>query len=353
MGRRRGHAASLLLFRWRRLLPAARHPSSGGKNSTSRKPRRSRGNRSTSTSKNSSSARAASSPIPRNTDPIAANHAGEILVLFETPSGFAIFCMKEHYLNQLDIWAIFSDEVRSQGIVCVKEFQMFKDKSSAISSGTGVSRELTEMILRHRRGPCQALAVAKPEYKRIIETSLPGVPCVFDEAVMEVMWGLKNLMHELVPQEELKLTKEDRLPMSQGLKMFLGRYGFDNVRQEMVNQDVVIVACVVRDAELFVESHSKQLAWAAGKLTDVSGISCEGWGAMKIATALKFMFDPFETMEDDMEIFTEKEVCTLELESHKYEDIISKEVSVKIFSELVEMREVKKDALEALGFWLS
>lgn len=62
----------------------------------------------------------------------------------------------------------------------------------------------------------------------------PGVPCLFDETVMEVMWGLKNVMHRLVPQEKLKLTKEDRLPMSQGLEMFLYHYGFD-VKPELVS----------------------------------------------------------------------------------------------------------------------
>ena len=62
----------------------------------------------------------------------------------------------------------------------------------------------------------------------------PGLPCLFDETVMEVMWGLKNLMHSLVPQEKQKLTKEDRLPISQGLKKFLYNYGFD-VEPELVS----------------------------------------------------------------------------------------------------------------------
>jgi hypothetical protein len=31
-----------------------------------------------------------------------AAYAAEILVLFETPSGFAVFSMKEYYLNQQD-----------------------------------------------------------------------------------------------------------------------------------------------------------------------------------------------------------------------------------------------------------
>lgn len=331
MGRQRGPSPLPLLPRWRRLTVVCKR-------------RRSRAKKSTSTSEKSSTT---ADSIPRK-DPSLANY-GEILVLFETPSGFAIFCLKEYYLNQPNIWAIFGEHFRPRGIVWLKEFQNFKDKSSAIDNGTGVSRELTEMILRYHH-PCQKLAVGKPEYKTIIETSL-GIPCLFDETVMEVMWGLKNLMHSLVPQEKLKLTKEDRLPMSQGLKMFLYHYGFD-VKPELVNEEVVVAACLLRDAGLIEESHTKQLYWAADKLKDVSGINSEGWDAMKIATALRIMFDPVETTDDDMEIFTEEELSTLEMNAHKYEDIIYKDFSLKIYSDLVEMREVKKDALEVLGFWL-
>lgn len=109
--------------------------------------------------------------------------------------------------------------------------------------------------------PGQKMAVGKPEYKEIIERSLvsvqlpcllflvdnlehqfcchffQSVPCMFDEIVMEVMWGLKNLMHVLVPQEKMKLSKDDYLPMSQGLYMLLNRYGLD-VKPEMVSSQV-------------------------------------------------------------------------------------------------------------------
>ena len=67
------------------------------------------------------------------------------------------------------------------------------------------------------------------------------VPCLFDETVIEVMWGLKNLMHILVPQENVKLAEEDCLPMCQGIKIFLHRHGFD-VKPEMVSSQVAIMS---------------------------------------------------------------------------------------------------------------
>jgi hypothetical protein len=56
---------------------------------------------------------------------------------------------------------------------------------------------------------------------------------------MELMWGLKNLMKSLVPDERVELTKEDCLPMSQGMKIILGRYGFD-VKPEIVNPALLL-----------------------------------------------------------------------------------------------------------------
>lgn len=41
---------------------------------------------------------------------------------------------------------------------------------------------------------------------------------------MEIMWGLKNCMHHLVPAE---LTKDDRPLMSEGMKRVLDKYHFD------------------------------------------------------------------------------------------------------------------------------
>jgi len=56
---------------------------------------------------------------------------------------------------------------------------------------------------------------------------------------MELMWGIQHLMHKFVPEEKVEVAKEDRLPMSQGLKMVLRRYGFD-VKPEMVSSVVSI-----------------------------------------------------------------------------------------------------------------
>jgi len=47
------------------------------------------------------------------------------------------------------------------------------------------------------------------------------------DTVEELMWGLKVQMPYLLPDENLELNKEDRFPMSIGMKQLLHDYGFD------------------------------------------------------------------------------------------------------------------------------
>ncbi|KAL6903641.1 hypothetical protein ACP4OV_004454 [Aristida adscensionis] len=144
------------------------------------------------------------------------------------------------------------------------------------------------MIMRWHR-PGQKMAVGNPGYKRIIEASL----CNCDEIVMEVMWGLKNLMHFLVPQEKMKLTKEDRLPMSKELSMVLSRHGYD-VKPEMVDDRIIVLAYRLLDYELWCREHCKPFHWVALDLKRISGIRSEGWDSMKFAAAVKIICFPAE-----------------------------------------------------------
>ena len=56
-----------------------------------------------------------------------------------------------------------------------------------------------------------------------------------NDRVREIMWGMKNLMPLLIPQEQSVFTKADRLPICKGLDMLLSRHGIDNVKQEWVS----------------------------------------------------------------------------------------------------------------------
>ncbi|CAN6297131.1 unnamed protein product [Urochloa humidicola] len=202
-------------------------------------------------------------PIPRPPEGSSAvafahwlGHSGEILVLFETPSGFALFNYDgvQLFVPKAieDVWAYFARDYMAKDVVMLREFQTFEDKASAIKLDTGVSDQLARMIKKWLL-PGQRLAVGKREYKTIIEASL-GISCLFDDIVMELMWGLKNLMKALVPGENLELTKEDCLPVSKGMMIVLKRHGFD-VKPEMVNKKIVEMAQALYECDWCVNKH--------------------------------------------------------------------------------------------------
>ncbi|CAN6291184.1 unnamed protein product [Urochloa humidicola] len=225
-------------------------------------------------------------------------HSGEILVLSETPSGFALFNYDgvQLFLPKAieDVWAYFARDYMAKDVVMLREFQTFEDKASAIKLDTGVSDQLVRMIKKWLL-PGQKLAVGKHEYKTTIEASL-GISCLFDDAVMELMWGLKNMMKTLVPGENLELTKEDCLPVSKGMMIILKRHGFD-VKPEMANRHIVEMAQALYECDLCVNKHVGSLQDA---LQEVPDINFKDWDPLKLASALKIICYPDEKCKYEM-----------------------------------------------------
>ncbi|WVZ64315.1 hypothetical protein U9M48_013854 [Paspalum notatum var. saurae] len=216
-------------------------------------------------------------------------------------------------------------------VVALQEFQIFEDKSTAINAGTGVNEQLAGMIKRWHR-PRMKLGVGKPEYKTIIETKL-GITCMHNEPVMEVMWGIQQLMHILVPDEKAELTKENRLPMSKGLKMLLTRYGFD-VKPEMVNKQIVVTAQTLFACDSVDFNDIRPLWLAASAFEEISGINYEHWDAVKLATALKVVCCPEEEIYPN-EVLTQDELSKLKGDALKYEGMVYKAHCLMMYKEIV------------------
>ncbi|CAN6247521.1 unnamed protein product [Urochloa humidicola] len=277
---------------------------------------------------------------------------GLMMLLFETPTGFAIFRFTEVNLHLPNImkrvWASFADAGQASLIVMLKEFRTFIDKASTINA-TGVNEELVCMINRWLL-PEMKLAVGKYEYKTIIESKL-GITCVHNDIVMEFMWGIQHQMHRLVRKEKAEVAKEDRLPMSQGLKMLLSSYKFD-VKPEMVNEQIVRAASALFECDAIEDKFSTHLRDTRLHLKDISGFNCENWGFLKLARALKVIFCPEEEEADDFgEVLSVDEVSKLKDEAPKYYPVLSWVLSLRTYEKIryaYRVRREKKKLLESL-----
>uniref|UniRef100_A0A0E0MFD4 Nucleolar protein 58/56 N-terminal domain-containing protein n=1 Tax=Oryza punctata TaxID=4537 RepID=A0A0E0MFD4_ORYPU len=265
------------------------------------------------------------------------NH-GLHLLLLETPSGFAIFCLCGAYIHLPDaiqnIWEKFATYGSASKIIWLCEFQKFDDKSSAINVGTGVNEQLTEMIMKWRR-PGQKLVVGKPEYKSIIETTL-GIPCLYDEVVMEVMWGMKHHMNRFVPAEESKLPKEDNLAMSQGLRMFLSRYGFD-IKPEMPSCLGVMLL-----RRTFMSTCNILVATSRMCLALTMRI-----GTLKLATAFKIICSRKIDASDEM--FSDDVRSKLLDDADKYKDLVFPIGCIGNYKNILDIKIVRNDTMDELA----
>ncbi|KAL6634129.1 hypothetical protein ACP70R_026800 [Stipagrostis hirtigluma subsp. patula] len=255
---------------------------------------------------------------------IAADSKG-LLVLVETPSRFALFCFNHFLLYRPnaveDLWTHFAWNERARNVAFLREVMIFKYKSSAINFDTGVNAKLARMIKRWHC-PGMILLVRKPEYKSIIEEKM-GILCLHDENVMEVMWGFNIIMKSLYGEDKTELAKEDHLPVSKGLQLFLARQGFE-IKPEMISQDIIETACVLHDCVSIEWNYNRILRdYPASCLKDVSGINTEGWDLLKLVTALKIVCYPEEDIVfgDPQEMFSRNELSVLVCDAHKYNHV--------------------------------
>ncbi|TVT98587.1 hypothetical protein EJB05_56084, partial [Eragrostis curvula] len=148
----------------------------------------------------------------------------EMLVLFETPAGFALFkVLDEGKLSKVeDLWRDFASPESARRVVELKAFNKFENTSDALSAATLLidskpSKGLRKFLQKHCDG--ETLAVADSKLGNAIKEKLK-IDCLHNSAVMELMRGLRNQLTELMTG----LGAQDLAPMSLGLSHSLSRY---------------------------------------------------------------------------------------------------------------------------------
>ncbi|KAI3933808.1 hypothetical protein MKW92_020448, partial [Papaver armeniacum] len=147
-----------------------------------------------------------------------------MLVLFETPAGFALFkVLDEGKLDQVeDLWKDFSTSDSARKIVKLKAFTKFENTAEALSTATLLidskpSKGLRKFLKAHCDG--ERLGVADSKLGNAIKEKLQ-IDCVHDKSVMELMRGVRSQLSELISG----LGVQDLAPMSLGLSHSLSRY---------------------------------------------------------------------------------------------------------------------------------
>ncbi|KAJ4849690.1 Ribosomal RNA processing protein 1 A [Turnera subulata] len=147
-----------------------------------------------------------------------------MLVLFETPAGFALFkVLDEGKLSKVeDLSKDFASPDSARQVVKLKNFHKFENTSEALEAATKIIDGSTSKGLRKfLRDNCEGdtLAVADSKLGNAIKEKLK-IECVHNNAVMELMRGVRAQFTELITG----LVSQDLAPMSLGLSHSLSRY---------------------------------------------------------------------------------------------------------------------------------
>lgn len=147
-----------------------------------------------------------------------------MLVLFETPAGFALFkVLDEGKLSRVeDLWKNFSSADTARQVVKLKAFSKFENTSEALEAATLlIDGKASKGLRKFLRAHCEneTLGVADSKLGNMIKEKLK-IDCIHNNAVMELMRGVRNQLTELIAG----LAVQDMAPMSLGLSHSLSRY---------------------------------------------------------------------------------------------------------------------------------
>ncbi|KAK3246972.1 Nucleolar protein 58, variant 2 [Cymbomonas tetramitiformis] len=150
-----------------------------------------------------------------------------MLLLFESPAGFALFkVLNEKKLKSSsveDLAADFLDTESAKKTLKLKAFTKFEDTAEALAAAAAlVDSKLDKKLkkfLKKNATTDETIAVADSKLGSIIKEKLE-IPCVHSAGVMELLRGARTHMEELAEG----LSAAEVAPMALGLSHSLSRY---------------------------------------------------------------------------------------------------------------------------------
>lgn len=150
-----------------------------------------------------------------------------MLVLFETPAGYAVFkLLDEKKLSEVDdLYKDFQTGEKASKIVKLKHFKKFEDTTEALAAATatveGKMSKSLKKLLKKVAGKeiTEEMAVADAKIGNLIKDKF-DIQCVCSTAVNELIRGIRSQMNNLITG----LTEKETAAMALGLAHSLSRY---------------------------------------------------------------------------------------------------------------------------------
>ncbi|XP_071571730.1 nucleolar protein 58 [Temnothorax nylanderi] len=173
-----------------------------------------------------------------------------MLVLFETPAGYAIFkLLDQDKLTQSEnLYKDFQNPEIASRLVQLKYFHKFEDTTEALAATTAiVEGKLSKSLRKTLKNCCteahEQLAVADARLGLAIKEKL-SVSCINNTAIQELMRCIRSQMDSLVTG----VTKKEMTAMALGLAHSLSRYKL-KFSPDKVDTMVIQAVCLLDDLD--------------------------------------------------------------------------------------------------------
>ncbi|CAM0871928.1 unnamed protein product [Alopecurus aequalis] len=267
------------------------------------------------------------------------------ILLYEAPTGFAIFSFDGRYLNNPveDFWAYIPQ-------LTLRMFMKYKTDSTFIDIANEAIDDCLSKRLTMWCGSKKKLVVGSAEYKRIIEMNL-GITCVYvDAADAEAVSGRDKPIHTLLSEENSEATMKDDLPTGE-VVMFLRQHRID-MKPEMVDKYVVEAVHLVHRIELREKEHLKFFRILLKDFMATLSIDTTKWSLIQFATVPKMICHPTASYQishpDD--IFSDDECVKIETNAPKYKQTFSKIDPLSVYEDVLSLHSEKSITRWDLSF---
>lgn len=167
-----------------------------------------------------------------------------MLLLFETPAGYALFKVADDKIRSAEnIWEDFQTADRASSVVKLKAFKAFDSTTDAVVAATSIVESKLDKTLKKfltknivSKSIADELAVADIKLGGLIKDKL-DISCVFNDSVSELFRGVRMQMDSLLGGLEGGSMKSMQLGLSHSLSRYKLKFSADKV-------DIMIVQAI-------------------------------------------------------------------------------------------------------------
>ncbi|XP_015119869.1 nucleolar protein 58 [Diachasma alloeum] len=173
-----------------------------------------------------------------------------MLVLFETPAGYAIFkLLDENKLAKTEnLYHDFETPEAASKLLKLKHFEKFADTTEALAATTAavegkLCKSLKKMLKKHCSEVQEQLAVADAKLGNAIKDKL-SLSCVSNNSIQELMRCIRSQMDSLLAG----LPKKEMTAMALGLAHSLSRYKL-KFSPDKIDTMIIQAVCLLDDLD--------------------------------------------------------------------------------------------------------